>query len=315
MEPAAFRKIRKIIIWTMSVLLVLAILLFIGMYKLVERAYVIPAYDRRILMSATDALGPRTQTVEFPNSEGEMVPGWFHEGTNRAAIVFLHGLGGTRTQLVDIAKLFLDDGFGVLLIDQSGHGEHPSRINTFGPKESIDALAAVEWLRNRDEIDPERVGIFGSSMGGTTCIYAASQDPRLGCAVADSSYAKLYEQAYHDLGMGFRGMRVPESMRPFFVRTFFLVSRAFIGKWADYPDPVDVLPDIHCPLFISHGECDTRIGVDQYHELVAEANLKGMDVTTFLSEGSEHCTYITDPGYINRIMVFFRRNLLAPEGY
>ncbi|MCX6647293.1 MAG: alpha/beta fold hydrolase, partial [bacterium] len=237
MDPAKVKRLKIGCMTAVSILVIIAILIFVGMYRLVKRAYVIPDSNRQISISATDALGPQTETVSFPNSEGELVPGWYHKGDNGAAILFLHGLSGTRTQLATMAKQFLDEGFSVLLIDQSGHGEHPCRYTTFGPRESIDALSAVEWLRNRDEVDPKRIGIFGSSMGGTTCIYAASQDPDIACAVADSSYADLYEQADHDLGMGFRGIKVPQSIRPAFMKIFFLVTPFFIGKWGGYPDP------------------------------------------------------------------------------
>jgi dipeptidyl aminopeptidase/acylaminoacyl peptidase len=313
MDPARIKRIKISCMTVASILAIVAIVIFAGMYKLVKRAYVIPDTSRRISISATDALGPQTETVSFPNLEGELVPGWYHAGNNGAAILFLHGLSGNRAQLATMAKQFLEEGFSVLLIDQSGHGEHPCRYTTFGPKESIDALAAVEWLKSRDEIDPHRIGIFGSSMGGTTSIYAASQDPDLACAVADSSYADLWEQADHDLGMGFRGIKVPQSIRPAFMKIFFIVTPFFIGKWAGYPDPVDVLPDIKCPLFLSHGGNDRRISVDQFHELVDTAHLNGMDITTYLSQGSDHCAYINNPAYINQIMVFFRRNLLAQE--
>lgn len=313
MEPVLVKRIKVGCLAALIIAVTLLIVIIIPMYKLVERAYVIPDYDRRILMSATDAFGPLTQTVRCVNSEGEQVPGWYHMGDNGAAVIILHGLGGTRTQLVDTAKIFLDDGFGVLLIDQSGHGEHPAEINTFGPRESIDALAACEWLRNRDEVDPDRIGIFGTSMGGTTGLYAALQDPNLGCALVDSSYADLEEQAYHDLSMGFRGFSVSPTLQASFIKIFLLISPHFIGKWADYPDPVDVLGEIQCPLFISHGDCDARIGFDQYERLVSEANRNGMEITTYIGQGHDHCQYLNDPAYINQYLVFFRRNLLGDE--
>lgn len=309
MSPELIKRLKVGCLSVMAIVIVLLIVLFVGAYKLSERAYVLPQYDRLIPGSPTDALGPLAQTVRCLNSEGEYVPAWYHEGENGAAILFLHGLGGNRSQLKETAGLLLNQGYGVLLIDQSGHGVHPARINTFGRRESIDAIAGIDWLRERDEVDPHRIGIFGSSMGGTTAIYAASRDPDLACVVADSSYADLEEQAYHDLEMGFKGFQISRIWRPTFVKTFLLMAPIFIGKWAGFEDPVDVLPDIQCPLFLSHGQEDTRIDVDQYFLLLNTARQNEMDITTYLAEGRDHTTYVHDQAYLNSIYVFFRRHL------
>jgi hypothetical protein len=61
--------------------------------------------------------------------------------------------------------------------------------------------AALTWLRSRDDVDPERIGAFGISLGSTLTYWHAALDPRIRaiahlCCYAD--YATLVELGAHD---------------------------------------------------------------------------------------------------------------------
>jgi len=290
---------------TALIVLILLIPVFFTVYGLVKLAWTVPGEFRPIESTPIDALGFGTIDVSFFNNEGDRVPGWYNPGTNGGAVLILHGLGGNRAQLVGVARFLLDEGFGVMLIDQRGHGEHPANFTTMGRAESFDALAAVEWLRGRDEIDPDRIGLYGGSMGAATAIYTAALDHRLACVVADSSYADFDQQARHDLTMPQAPVKIPESLQSLVVWIFNQVSKLMIGKWAVYPDPVDVIVDIECPAFLIHGEYDDRIDRDQFDLLKTEAENAGLDLTTWLVDGGGHCNYRGTDEFKRRIRNFF----------
>ena len=44
---------------------------------------------------------------------------------------------------------------------------------TYGPSEASDLVGAVNYLRTRAEVDGERIGMIGTSMGGNISLYAA----------------------------------------------------------------------------------------------------------------------------------------------
>jgi len=292
-----------------------AFVLSVGI-RLTRRSYTVPPSARRILVTPRDALGPGTITVSILNSEGYRTPGWYRPADptrSRGAIVLLHGLCGTRAQLAPIAKRLRKEGWGVLLIDQRGHGESPRDLTTFGPAEAVDALAAIQWLRERPEVDPNRIGLYGASLGGATCIYAASQDPFLACAVADSSYAEFEKQAYHDLNMDKSPIKTSYRLQPSVVRIFLSLSCFVIGKWAHSPDPVDVVADIKCPLFLIHGERDSRIDPASLDELADAARRGGVDVTTWVVQGKGHCGYHNSDEFLSRLVAFFHEHLDSPD--
>jgi len=277
--------------------------------KLVRAAHTIPRNSRNLPMTMREAVGAGGIPVQFTTEDGEMVPGWFKAGTEPAAVVLLHGLGGSRSQLSGIARHLNRQGWGILLIDQSGHGEHSREYTTFGRAESYDALAAVEWLRNRDGIDPDRIGLLGASMGAATTIYAASKDPRIACAVADSSFSEFEAQAYHDITTNRVSISVPRTLQPSLIKVFQTLSVSVIGEWASWPDPVDVVGDIKSPLFLIHGECDERIDPSSMDDLLRAARSAEVDVKSWKVDDEGHCDYHGSAEYLNRITEFFRENL------
>lgn len=296
---------------TLAALAVLAIICSVWVIglRLTRRAYVIPRATRLITQTPGEALGPGAIPASCLSSEGIYVPGWYRPGDTGAAIVFLHGLGGSRQQLAGIARRLHSEGWGVLLIDQRGHGEHPINITTYGRAEALDALAAVEWLRNRQEVNPKRVGLYGASMGGATCIQAASRDPDIACAVADSSYADYQDHLLFELVRDQAPVHVPAVLRPIAIRLFLHYEPRIIGEWADTPSPVDVVGGISSPLLLVQGENDKRINPDDVHRLGEAAREGGVDVTVWQAKGEEHCGYHGSEEFFTRLIHFFRMHL------
>ena len=68
-------------------------------------------------------------------------------------------------------KALHDAGFNVLLFDLSNHGESGRRLPlTFGPFEARDFVGAVRYLRTRPDVDGDRIGVVGTSMGGNIAL-------------------------------------------------------------------------------------------------------------------------------------------------
>src|SRR4029077_15614185 len=63
------------------------------------------------------------------------------------------------------------------------------RAVTLGALEPLDLVSAVDYLTTRDDIDQNRIGALGLSLGAATTILAAADDRRIGAVVADSSFS------------------------------------------------------------------------------------------------------------------------------
>lgn len=148
---------------------------------------------RRAPLTRTPAVaGLEYEDVTFTAADGVQIRGWFipREGEGPGpAVVFVHGwlwnrLGNLAGQVpvadkdVDFlpaTKALHDAGYHVLLIDLRNHGESGSDFPiTYGPREARDYVAAVGYLRARPDVDGDRIGALGCSMGANAVLYGTA---------------------------------------------------------------------------------------------------------------------------------------------
>jgi dienelactone hydrolase len=125
--------------------------------------------------------------VSFATSDGVTLSGWYIPSANRAAVVLLHGASSTRTAVLDHAVLLVRHGYGVLLYDARGMGRSGGRAMAFGWYGDLDISAALGYLQTRPEVDSNRIGAVGESMGGEQAIGAMATDTRLRAVVAEGA--------------------------------------------------------------------------------------------------------------------------------
>ena len=97
----------------------------------------------------------------------------------RAAAVFVHGLGGSSLNWVELMPLLADD-VDALALDLPGFGgSPPPRDGDYSPAGHARTVAAVvrQWQRMRGSDAP--VHVFGNSMGGAVSLQLAARDPHL----------------------------------------------------------------------------------------------------------------------------------------
>jgi dienelactone hydrolase len=137
-----------------------------------------------------ESRGVPYRSVAFDTSDGVKIAGWYIASANGAAVVMRHGAGSTRSDVVAHATALAQRGYGVLLTDARGHGESGGRAMEFGWFGDVDIQAAVSFLAERPEVDADRIGVVGMSMGGEEAIGAAAADSRIRAVVAEGVTAR-----------------------------------------------------------------------------------------------------------------------------
>jgi pimeloyl-ACP methyl ester carboxylesterase len=131
--------------------------------------------------------------VTLSTDDGVELSGWYLPTHNGAAVVLLHGASSTRTAVLRHAEVLHDMGYGVLLFDARGHGRSGGRTMDLGWYGDLDVAAAIDHLQTLPEVDHDRIGVVGMSMGGEEALGAAAGDRRIRAVVAEGAENRTYE--------------------------------------------------------------------------------------------------------------------------
>jgi pimeloyl-ACP methyl ester carboxylesterase len=155
-------------------------------------------FPRRTYILATpEQRGMAYEDVTLTTSDGLRLKAWYMPGTNGAAVILLHGLGGNRGTTLDHAAVLHEAGYALLALDMRAHGESDGQRYSWLSKN--DALAALDWLRARPEIDRGRIGALGLSAGAHAALWAAAEDDGIRAVWADGTGISNIDDALHPL--------------------------------------------------------------------------------------------------------------------
>jgi fermentation-respiration switch protein FrsA (DUF1100 family) len=115
----------------------------------------------------------------------------------RPAITMAHGFAGTKEHGIErFARAFAAAGFVVLVHDHRNFGTSGGapRGDVDPVRQIADWRRAISYLEARPEVDPARIGLWGTSYAGGHAIVLGATDRRLRCVVAQVPTISGYEQ-------------------------------------------------------------------------------------------------------------------------
>ncbi|HXR75256.1 MAG TPA: alpha/beta hydrolase [Bryobacteraceae bacterium] len=239
------------------------------------------------------------EPVRFHSSTGiDLVGRWFR-GTNRSTIVLANGYGDTQDQMLPIADFLHRAGFNVLTYNMRARGDSGGDYVTLGVYEQKDLISALDYLCARSDVDPQRIGALGISMGGAVVILAAAQDKRIQAVVDDCGFsdapsviAASFEHFIH----------LPAF--PFAPVTIWIADER-AGIDVDSVRPMDVIARISPrPVLIIHGLDDYTVPVANSKQNFAHAREpKQLWLVPGAKHGKAHS--VAKAEYERRVTAFF----------
>lgn len=139
------------------------------------------------------------QDIEF-DAEGTTIRGWFFPAagtTDRApTVVMAHGFTAVKEMELDrYAEVFSAGGINVLVYDNRGFGDSDGT-----PRQEIDPWAqirdyrhAITYAATLDGVDPQRIGVWGSSYSGGHALVVGAIDRRVKAVVSQVPLISGYE--------------------------------------------------------------------------------------------------------------------------
>jgi dipeptidyl aminopeptidase/acylaminoacyl peptidase len=207
-------------------------------------------------------LDPPAERVEAP-FEGTVIPGILRRPRGKAKpplVLLVPGLDSVKEELHAIENDFLRRGMATLAVDGPGQGENAPRF-PIRPDWAGVVGPLLDGLRGRGDIDLDKVGLMGISMGGIYGPRAAASEKRLRAVIALAGPYDLSE-CWAALNPLTRGGYV------FYTRSrdeqeAFQKSKTLTLR--------GVLDKVTCPLLVIHGKLDRLFPPEQAERIAREA--------------------------------------------
>ncbi|MDE2286335.1 MAG: alpha/beta fold hydrolase [Hyphomicrobiales bacterium] len=119
------------------------------------------------------------------------VPAGLRTPERRAAFLVLHGFGGNceSAGVVQPTKVLSELGYVTLRFDMRGCGKSEGEFGRVICLEQVEDLGyAVEFLGRHPAVDPDRIGVIGSSFGGAVAVYAGGTNPRIAAVISNGGW-------------------------------------------------------------------------------------------------------------------------------
>ncbi len=216
-------------------LLAVAAVLYVAMVAalyLMERTFLYPASAYRT--TAVEAGLAGFQDLTLTTADGERLVAWWRPPEpGRAVILYFHGNGGSLWNRRDRARLLAEGGRGLLMVSYRGYSGSTGVPTEAGLRE--DARAAYAWLTER--VAPQRVVLYGESLGSGVAVRLASEQPVAGL-ILDAPFTSTADIA---------------KLTYWFVPVDLLMRDQFRS--------IDLIDAVKAPLLVLHGERDGLIPI------------------------------------------------------
>ena len=277
----------------------LAFAFLLGLYFVlypVAEAYVVTHAGRAYV--PTPELGAAYEEVAFTTSDGLRLEGWYIPSKNGAAVISFPGRRGPQKP----ARVLAQHGYGVLLFDRRGEGESEGDPNLFGWEGTRDIEAAVEFLRARPEVDDERIGGLGLSVGGEMMLQEAAESDDLKAVVSEGAGIRSVREAIHLSG-------VEKYVLAPFVGINTLATAVFTSNLPPR-GLTDLSAEITEPLLVIHATPGQggEVLSEQYYDAA-----QGPKEYWAAPGGHTGAIDAAPEEYERRVVGFFDRTLLAPR--
>ncbi len=222
------------------------------------------AADRSVaaLREAHRLLDPSAERIEVPFEGGAMVGNLRRPaGIDRPPLVLLlPGLDSTKEEFFTWEDVFLARGMATLSLDGPGQGETGYHTHIRADYE-VGPIAMLDHLAGRGDVDVERVGAVGVSLGGYYAPRTAAFEPRVK-AVCSIGGPHTFGEFFDDR---------PSLTKETFVHHSGAKDLEEAKRIADTLTLTDVLPKVDQPFLVIFGRLDRLIPYQHAERVAAEA--------------------------------------------
>jgi hypothetical protein len=233
------------------------------------------------------------ESVWFDSGDGTRLHGWLirtQAAESAATILHVHGNAGNIEGHRWFTEYLPPAGFNVFIFDYRGYGQSEGRARRRGPLIQ-DTNAALDMLQSREDIDPQRIGIYGQSLGGSIGLLVMADRPEVQAGVFEAPFTSWRQVAANTVGGD------PPNV----------LGRTLALLISDSDRPIDAIERIDRPVLVIQGTDDAIVPISHGRQLAAAG---GDSVRLVELQGGDHnALRETNPEIEKLVIEFFRREL------
>jgi pimeloyl-ACP methyl ester carboxylesterase len=203
-----------------------------------------------------NVLGKEAKSLQIGGDGNVKLGAWYCPGpVNSPLVILFHGYTGEKSGALAQAKVFLQLGCSVLLVDFRGSGDSSETYTTIGYVEADDVAAAVRYAQRN--LSPPKVILYGVSMGGAAVLRAvAACGIKPDAIIVEAVFDRLLNTVRHR----FEAMKTPSFPSADLLIFWGGMQNGFDGFKLN---PVDYARSVKCPILFLHGTADPRAHVEE----------------------------------------------------
>jgi uncharacterized protein len=282
-----------------------------------------PGSDLAIVQTLAPGSNYRRYVVSYRSDELKIfalltVPNGPKPATGWPVIIFNHGYippaeYRTTERYIAYVDAFARNGYIVFKPDYRGHGssEGPPSSAYGSPGYTVDVLNAVTTMQRYSEVDDNRIGMWGHSLGGNITLRSLVIDPRIKVAVIWAGVTASYQDILYNWRRPAGTPTPPPSVRGTWRQDWIAQygTPSQNARFWDSISPMAYLADITAPVQIHHGTADHEVPLMFSQKLAQQLQEKGKSVEFYTYAGDDHNLSASFSTAAARSVAFFNRYL------
>ena len=245
----------------------------------------LPGMPSRELTASPRDIGLIHEDVRLLTDDGVDLHGWYIPTERaRGTLLFFHGNAGNISHRLESLQMFHQLGLNVLIFDYRGYGQSQGQPGERGTQ--LDALAAWHHLVDIRGESPDRIVLFGRSLGGALAAWLAAR-VQPGALILESAFISVPELA---------------------AELYWWLPARLLSR-LQY-NTRNYLAEVHCPVQVIHSREDEIIPYRHGQSLYEAAH----PPRTFLELRGDHNTgfIVSGDNYVRGLETFLTAHLPDP---
>lgn len=243
------------------------------------------------------------EDVEITSKDGLKLKGHLIEKhkENNKYVLLVHGYSAHYSLHMPFVKLFEDEGFNILLVEERAHGDSEGTFATYGFKESEDLDLWIDFIEKRrgEEL---YIGIHGQSMGAAAALICGARNKKVKFVVEDCGYSSAKEQLRNEFAQN--------KFASFKLVYWYLNLRVKhkCGFKFEDADPMKEILKSRVPVFFVHGDKDKKVSYEMC--LNMHEKRKGPKDKILIVKKADHLqAYLKDSEEYKKTLHDFLKNI------